>query len=334
MNLLPNKVLIRHLKFWVFFTIYACIIDPINSSLVIQSIGTLLIIGSYAFTYYVELFFIFPKFYKKKIILFFSIVLTFIIFYSIKHYTYNVFMKTYGIDVIISGKSSYTLLVNAIIVFTITSIMALGAYQNKIGIDKIKMKNEKEKVLLLKELGFLKNQFNSHITFNFLNYCYGRIHKSSTETAEAIEIFSRMLRYSMNNKPSEKVLLKKEIEYIQDFIALQKLLTTSICIHFSVVGIVNSVHIIPRILITFVENAFKHGNIDSPENPINIELACSPRQLFFKVTNKKQKQLTLDYSGIGQNNVKKQLDLSYKDKYELNIEENEITYSSTLILTI
>ena len=183
------------------------------------------------------------------------------------------------------------------------------------------MIGNEERAFIFKEVNFLKNQFNSHITSNFLNYCYNRIHKSSLETAEAIDIFSRMFRYSLNNKANEKVPLKNEIDYMKDFIKLQGLLSTETHISFLIQNYdYNSISIFPQILITFVENAFKHGNINSSSNPILIDISFSHNFLNFKVMNEKNGKV-VEYSGIGHYNVKKRLDLFYNGKYYLEIKD-------------
>ncbi len=334
-KLLLQKKITKHILFWSILITYVSIIDPIKGTLWGKVFGTFLIMFRYAFAYYVEVAIIFPNFSKNKIILTLLICLTFLFYFLLCHLTYASFLSKDSIKSSFEGMSTFSVIVSNAIMFSIISVMALGAYQNKIGIDKLKFKSEKEKALLFKEVGFLKNQFNSHITFNFLNYCYSRIHKNSIETAEAIEVFARMLRYSLNNKVYEKVLLKKEIEYIEDFITLQKLLSNYANINFCILGEDNnSIYILPRILIVFVENAFKHGDLHSIENPITIQLYSSTEYIEFKVTNKKNKHKIAEVSGIGHSNLKQQLELQYKNKYILEIDDNNTSYSSNFKLML
>lgn len=181
----------------------------------------------------------------------------------------------------------------------------------------------------------MKNQFNSHITFNFLNFCYENTYKSSNETAESIKIFSRMLNHSLNNKVCEKVKLLTEVEYIEDFIKLQRLLSSDVNINFTLSGNdFDRILIFPGILIAPVENAFKHGNLHSEENPIQVELKCSYKYLTLSVLNEKNKHKINEPSGIGNNNLKQQLDLLYKDKYYLSVKNEDCTYSCELKLAL
>jgi two-component system LytT family sensor kinase len=332
-NYLFNKKNINHFCFWILFTIYSYIVGPPPATLFIQIICLTLMTLSYVFIYYTELHLIFPKYYAKKLLLFVSIVSLFVSFLILNFFILIKFFDAYCSFNIFSGMPLKELIAMEFVFFSLLSFMALSSYQNKIGIDKLKLKSEKEKILLIKELGVLKNKFNSHITFNFLNHCYSKIHKDSHETAQAIEIFSRMLRYSLNNKAQEKVQLKGEIEYIEDFIKLQKLLSTDVMVNLSVKGD-GAIYILPRILIGFVENAFKHGDLHSADHPISMELNTTEEYLNFTVTNKKNKHKIIEPSGIGNYNMKQQLELLYKNKYMLTISDEDTIYSTHLKLQL
>jgi two-component system LytT family sensor kinase len=323
--------ILKHVIFWFILTLYLCLFDPVRGGLRVQAIGTFLIIIRYVFIYYAQYLFVFPKFYRRKLIVVIGVITVFLTYFVSSYFTYVYYFGVYS-PVVISYDIT-RLLVSNIVLFSVISVMALGTYQKKVAIQKLIKQNEREKTLIFKELDFFKNQFNSHVTFNFLNYCYSKIHLDSHETAEAIETFSTMLRYSLNNKEDEKVLLKDEIEYIENFISLQKLLSSGINVQFKVSENVNTkAYVLPRILIGFVENAFKHGNIYSSKNPIKIELDFLNEKLIFKVTNEKNKDQPKEFSGIGYYNLKQQLEMFYKDKHSLEIEQNDHFYSSKLML--
>jgi sensor histidine kinase YesM len=201
--------------------------------------------------------------------------------------------------------------------FTIVGAAGTSSFFNRYGLYKLKQQTEKEKSLLIKELNFLKNQFNSHITFNFLNYCYSNIHKQSPETAEAISNFSDMLRYTLQTGPEEKVALSKEIIYIENFISLQKLLSAKVFVNFDYDGNIGETLILPRILVTFVENAFKHGLCNDPKFPIQINLMVNDDKLTFTIKNKINHSKRIDNTNKGMENVTQILDLYYTDNYEL-----------------
>jgi two-component system LytT family sensor kinase len=332
LNLL-NKKTLNHFTFWISFAFIVFIIDPPRGPILIQIGGVLLLVSNYVFAYYINLHIIFPNFYKRKLHLLFTIVFVFTLFMFCDFLIWDKFLGPYSKVKSSFGSNWVTMIIPQFFLFSFIAIPALGAYQNKIGIEKLKLKDEKEKKLRLKELEFFRNQFNSHITFDFLNQCRTLIHKDSTETAEAIEIFSRMLRYSLNNKAQEKVQLKGEVDYIEDFIKLQKLLSTDVQVNLST-KVDNNIYVLPRILIGFVENAFKHGDLHSADHPISIELSTSPTHLNFTVTNKKNKHKIIEPSGIGNFNMKQQLELLYKNKYTLTISDEDTIYSTHLKLQL
>ena len=200
----------------------------------------------------------------------------------------------------------------------------------KTKIEKLKLKSNKEKDLKLKELDFLRNQFNTNITFDFLNHCHDIIQKESVDTADGISTFSKMLLYSLNNKLSEKTLLKNEVLYIEDFIKIYRLLNENTQVNLEIIYASENIYVFPGILIGFVENAFKHGDLHSLDHPITIKLDASTEQIDFTVTNKKNKHKIIESSGIGNHNLKQQLELLYKDKYTLKIDDLEETYSCAI----
>ncbi len=331
---LSQKEKIKHLIYWLIITAFLCVVDPVPANLFVQIVSTLIIMLVYMFVYYAQCLYIFPAFYKKHTLkLTLSILSILILYFAINYSNLNYVVTLFGNANPVLSESKFTLISDYLILFAIVSVVAFGSFQNKMSILKIQLQSEKEKALLIKELGFFKNQFNSHITFNFLNYCYNYVHESSKEAAEAIELFSGMLRYTINSKPNELVLIEKEVEYINQFINLKKQLSKGMYIEFRSDGDLSNTYIFPRMLITFVENAFKHGKTHEESNPISISLNAIADQVTFEVKNKKNKSKTPLSTGIGQNNVKNQLELYYKNRHDLKIAEDDDNYACKLVLT-
>lgn len=255
----------------------------------------------------------------------------FLIYYLLYEFIYKVIPESLYTEM---GDMALTPLYKGVIkefiLFCLISAVALGAYQNRAGINRIKIKREKEKLVLIKESGFIKNQFNSHVTFNFLNYCYSKVHKHSRETSEAIEIFSKMLRYSLSCKMYERVLLSKEIEHMEDFIQLQTLLNAEMKVVFVKHGN-GEVYILPGILMNVVENAFfKHGNLNPGNQPIFIKLHAEDTCVTLTVENEKPSE-SLE---AGYGNMKRYLDLLCKNRHTLDIDETDARYKVELKLMI
>ena len=331
--LFSKKDIKWHLLVWVLITFFVCLIDPVESTLKIQIIGTFLIMIAYMFVYYMQYLYLLKFFNKNNIIKFLILVIClFIIFITINFLNFHYILSVFNFGSKIDYPLIFDWITSCFIIFSIVSIIAYGFYQNKISIYELQKEYEKEKIVLNKELGFYKNQFNPHITFNFLNYCYSFVNQKSPETAEVIEIYSEMLRYTIQCKPDETVPLKDEVDYLSKFISLKKQLTKGVFVEFDVKGDLFQKQILPRLLITFLENAFKHGDTHCEENPIRIKIETTDDEIIFKVSNKKILQKNkLTSTGIGQLNVKNQLDLFYKDKHELIINEKNIEFYSTTL---
>lgn len=224
----------------------------------------------------------------------------------------------------------YLIYENNVVVF-IASFIKLYDYW---GVNQqIKTQLEKEK--LYGELALLKSQINPHFLFNTLNNINSLVYKKSNKVADSIVTLSKIMRYMLYDATSEKVLLEKELDYINDYISLQRLRYKSPdFIELNITGRNYSIFIPPLLFITFIENAFKHGkkNIEPPAVIINfvidnqyINFECINK---FNIVNNNNS----DDSGFGLQNIKKQLDLIYKNDYALDIEDSKKIYKVKLII--
>jgi two-component system, LytTR family, sensor kinase len=196
--------------------------------------------------------------------------------------------------------------------------------------------NSSEVFTLKKELGqtsanfdFLRSQINPHFLFNALNTLYGTaIQEKAERTGEGVQKLGDMMRFMLQENMEEKVQLSREIEYLENYISLQRLRTDvnpMINILTEIQSDVKNVHIAPMLLIPFVENAFKHGISFREPSFINISLELKEGILYFDVNNSKHIKRSDDpekyKGGIGLNNVKQRLQLIYPNQHELIIRE-------------
>lgn len=195
------------------------------------------------------------------------------------------------------------------------------------------IKTELEKKQLESELNMLKYQVNPHFLFNTLNNIYSLVRKKSDEAPEALLRLSNLMRYMIYDTQTNRVLLTKEVEYLGNFIELQKMrMKNSEIVQFTVSGDLSNQLIAPMILIPFVENAFKHSPRNS-QDPIYISIHLVASQLRFCVENMIKSQSDPDKtSGIGLENVKKRLNLDYPKSYVLTINSENRKFSVELIL--
>ena len=185
------------------------------------------------------------------------------------------------------------------------------------------------------ELQFLKSQLNPHFLFNSLNNIYSLAYQKSEKTADAILKLSEIMRYMIYESNDSWVALDKEVEYVQSFVELQKLrFKDGAAVEISINGEIDGQKIVPLILISFVENAFKHGVANDPEDPIKINIIANQKILHFSVTNKKSKTNKDAMGGVGLNNVERRLQLLYPERYKLNIVNSATHYTTELMLDL
>jgi LytS/YehU family sensor histidine kinase len=183
---------------------------------------------------------------------------------------------------------------------------------------------------------FLKAQINPHFLHNTLNFLYAKSLPYSSELSEGILTLSDIMRYALSegNARDGKAPLKDEIEHVRNVIKINQLrFSNNLNVRFSVEGVVNGATIIPFVLITLVENAFKHGDLKSTEYPIDIALNVNDSKLYFYCRNKKKigpKELS---TGIGLDNIKKRLELAYGDNYCLNVKDESDFYTTELTIS-
>lgn len=180
---------------------------------------------------------------------------------------------------------------------------------------------------------FLKAQINPHFLHNTLNFLYAKSLPYSEELSEGILTLSDIMRYALSqgNQKDGKAPLKDEIEHVGNVIKISQLrYSNQLKVNFEVTGDVEGAKIIPFVLITIVENAFKHGDLKSQDYPIDIKLNVKGNKLYFYCSNKKKtgpKQLS---TGIGLDNIKKRLELAYGDKYKFTVKDDPGIYTTEL----
>ncbi|MGF1924280.1 MAG: sensor histidine kinase [Bacteroidia bacterium] len=183
------------------------------------------------------------------------------------------------------------------------------------------------------ELAFLKSQINPHFLYNTLNYIYSLAIPVSDKLANAVLRLSDLMRYTLTESANGKVQLATELEYIESYVSLFKMRFEPVfCVDLDADGVTIKDEIAPLLLIPFVENAFKHGVINDPKNPVRIHLKVQHNKLTFEVSNKINHSQKDYSSGIGLVNIHRRLDLIYPDQHELLISNDGRTYQITLII--
>ncbi|MBX2952747.1 MAG: histidine kinase [Leadbetterella sp.] len=335
-----HKITLMHLAFWaVYFSFFFYQISfvsgnerPVSESLQEAFLHVLFVV----IIVYINYSFLLPRFLKDRNFLKYILSFAFFFCLCVGTYIFIKRMETQGTRIHDMFSSTrflvhYSLTVLFIVIF----ISMLRFVEEWFGIEARKQEIENEK--LNTELRFLKEQINPHFLFNTLNSLYYLAIIQSARTPEVIEKLSQMMRYMLYDSNRPKVQLPQEIEYMQNFIELEKMrIEKPIPITFEISGDVSSIRIVPLILNTFLENAFKHGlNNHSTNGFIRIMIHADPNLLIFMVENSKPEHPdSKEKSGIGLQNVKRRLELSYPEKHNLEITEDENHYKIILTLDL
>lgn len=220
---------------------------------------------------------------------------------------------------------------------SMTLAMSVKLAKNWINTEREKLTLQKEN--LETELKYLKSQINPHFLFNTINSIFVLIHKNPDLAAESLASFSDMLRYQLYECNDPFIPLRKELDFIEDFIELESLrlredqteLTFEIHQQAD-----QSVQIAPFIILPFVENAFKHvSKGKNKANFIRMHLAVDGERVIHLVIENSRGQGKPEISsGIGLTNVKRRLNLLYPDKHELVISEHPEIFNVALKLEL
>lgn len=210
-------------------------------------------------------------------------------------------------------------------------------------------KSRDEVLYLRRELGqsnanidFLRSQINPHFLFNVLNTIYGTaIQEGAERTSTAVEKLGDMMRFMLHENMQEKIGLSREIDYLNNYISLQRLRTdgnASLQVEAYIEQPETLLQIAPMLLIPFVENAFKHGISFREPSHIKVTLEVRDNTLYFDMYNSKhtrpEHDPEKDSNGIGLTNVRQRLQLLYPQKHELMVRETAKDYFVHLTLQL
>jgi LytS/YehU family sensor histidine kinase len=191
---------------------------------------------------------------------------------------------------------------------------------------------EQKKLLLQTELSFLRNQISPHFFMNTLNNIHALITIDPEKASKSVIQLSELMRRLLNDAKTESAPIKEEFNFLTSYINLMKLRCSQrvkINIDFH---IENSEQLIPSfLLVSLVENAFKYGIDYSKPSFINISASIKDEMLYFITNNSKNSSIeTTQKTGVGLNNLRKQLDLLFQNNYSLDIIDEEDQFSVNL----
>jgi len=194
--------------------------------------------------------------------------------------------------------------------------------------EQMKLKQEKLEL----EVAYLRAQINPHFLFNTLGYFYNKTANTHPDVAEGIAALTNIMRSSLKKRgPDGMVSLDEEIEHIESLISIYYMrFNNNIHVEYSRPENLAGQRILPHILITLVENAFKHGELHNATYPLRIKLALDDSGLYFYINNKKRIGPKEISNGFGMEYVQRQLENTYPNKYAFEIKDTDLFYSLSL----
>ncbi|WP_212748434.1 sensor histidine kinase [Maribacter algarum] len=355
MKLFFVRYKLYHLIFWFFYHYFwwaltsGSAIEAANNIFFSDyTIKFLFYVGMQALGVYFNLYYLIPKFLQKgKYLVYIPALILTVLFTSfgiIGGYHLNAavvgvpFQELFKI-----APTEYFLLFksNALPSTLASMTLAMSVKLAKNWMASEKRRNEVEKENLKTELKFLRSQFNPHFLFNTINSIFVLINKDQDKASDSLAKFSELLRYQLYECNEPFINLDRELNYLENFIELQKLRQDrtkfELHVELDIAGNYN-LEIAPFILMPFVENAFKHvSHYKSTKNWIDIKLNLIEKELVFYVENSRnilEVSRENDTSGIGLNNVKRRLELLYPNAYALDIVKGNTKHNVQLRLQL
>ena len=219
-------------------------------------------------------------------------------------------------------------------VFTLVSSLSVALLVEWVNKSKERIMLQKQKTEA--ELIALKHQINPHFLFNSLSFIYGKVIKSDIETADSVLMLANIMRYALGTSESTdgKVNIMDELEHLKNVIEInQRRHNHGLNIRYEEQIDDQSISILPLVLITLVENAFKHGDLHDPGHPLLIRISTGVNELTFYIENKKGRGLKELSNGVGLQNIRQQLMLTYGSRSAFVIKDSEGIFSVTLHIT-
>ena len=340
-NIYRNRLFL-HVLFWVIsFYILLQHFSISQKITIIDYLFTALFHISILSAVYINLYFLIPKFLNKQnyIKYVISLIPLFGLFYGIHVFTFDIISELVFPNYYLIVFYDYIELLKYFLVYLgLTSLFILSKSWIDLA-DSKKILAEKEKELIHNELKALKAQVNPHFLFNSLNSIYALTLQKSDQAPEVILKLSNVMRYMIYESNEQEVPLEKEIDFIENYIDLQKLRTKNPdSVNLHVEGQIKDQKVAPLILIVFIENAFKHGvKGDTINQFIRINIVVTDTEIQFYSENNIGLVDDTDqneYKGLGLENVKRRLELLYNENFDLNMARTPDTFIVDLKILI
>lgn len=287
------------------------------------------------FICYTNILWLIPRFFQtKKYAAFVGFVSSLLIFYACSKSLHDAYLNEHLIKGVRKSffQNAYYNFSIALFYVCITMGLELSKewFIQRDYLQKIKIEN------LNSEINYLKAQINPHFLFNSLNTLYVQIDQKNAEAKKTLEKISEMLRYQLYECNNETISMEKELEYIGNYIDLQKLRRENNCeISYCYDEAIKTSRVAPLLLIPFIENAFKHlSNFNDRTNIVKVNVKKEDGEIICTVYNTSNNSPNKNSEGIGLKNVKRRLELLYPYKHQLQIDQKDDSFEVKLSITL
>ncbi len=319
--------IVKHILFWLFIYMdeFLSLIGITAEYEIYPYVFLIELLGDMAFVY-LNIYVLLPRFFLKGKV-FIYIVLTLLSIVGLYLYSGIIYELEYDPEYFLSEIISFLFINTGMLGMAVAFKLIQSTVKSNEAVANLQQEQ------LSTELAYLKTQVNPHFLFNTLNNLYVLAQKNDAHVPDAILQLSDLLRYQLYECDAELVPLKKEIEYLNHYIDLEKLRRQDLDLVFNIKGPVESKRIPPLVLIPFVENAFKYsytGGIGQARILIHIE--AKDNEVTFSCNNTIGQLRSSEVGGIGLTNAKRRLELAYPDRHEINVNDGNGEFFVSLIL--
>ena len=329
-----TKRVVYHSLFWAVILVLLVLYEGFGQGFLFTASNELINIFFYGLIVYFNLFYLIPNYLTQKRFLTYCglLIISAVIITPLKVIIFYFKFSNHP-------ELQAELLINHNWQFLITFFIAGSSTILKIITDWVRHLRERQELqtqTMQSELRFLKSQINPHFLFNTLNNLYALTLKKSDKAPEIVIKLSEMMRYMLYECNEKRVLLSKEVNYIKNYLDLERLRQgKNVEIKFDIEGHVSDQKIAPLMFITFLENSFKHGlNNQISKGFVNIRIEIEENIIHFFIENSKPDSLPVQEhrrsGGIGLVNIHRRLNLLYPNQYDLQIDDNPNTYAVRL----
>ncbi len=234
------------------------------------------------------------------------------------------------------GRSTaVTVIVAMTLIGIISGVVALVIKGFITWFNEIKVKKALKEKNYEIEMALIKSKLDPHLLFNTINNIDALILIDAVEASNYLNKLSDIMRFMLYETMAEEIMLSQEIEYIEKYIALQKIRTANVnYVQFAVTGVIGKKLIAPMVFIPFIENAFKHTNNKKLENAITVNIIIREKNIQLICENKFDSRPSVKQrnSGLGNDLIQKRLHLIYPEKHILEVHKTEELYSVNLTI--